>query len=67
MVTDNTKGKKIRTNLFIDIALLNKIDYITGMQFAIKGEKATRTDIINEALAEHVSKWEKKHGEAVKK
>jgi metal-responsive CopG/Arc/MetJ family transcriptional regulator len=59
----NSSSKKNRTNLFIDNKLLAKIDYITGMNFAIKGVKASRTDIVNEALLEYVSKYEKTHGE----
>ena len=55
-------GPKNRTNLFIEVELLKKIDHITGMQFTLKGEMATRTDTVNEALTEFVERFEKKHG-----
>lgn len=54
--------EKQRVNLFIETELLSKLDYIAGMQFAQKGEKATRTDVVNEGLAEYVAKYEKKNG-----
>jgi hypothetical protein len=57
-----SESKKNRTNLFIEVDLLKKLDHIAGMQYAIKGTQASRTDIVNEALAEYVIKWEKKNG-----
>ncbi len=64
MEKDNEQksGQKVRTTLFIDAGLLDDIDYITGMQFALKREKATRTDIVNEALTEFRDRYVKKNG-----
>lgn len=62
MTQEIKPGKKQRTNLFIELQLLQKLDYIAGMQFALTREKATRTDIVNEALSEYVAKYEKKNG-----
>ena len=59
--SEEAKGKK-RVNLFIEDALLNKLDHIAGMEFSISQKKATRTDIVNDFLSDGVEKWEKKNG-----
>lgn len=62
MANERQPGKKNRTNLFIETEKLSKIDYIVGMQFQLKGKTASRTDIVNEAFAEYIERFEKKHG-----
>lgn len=56
------ESAKARTNLFIEVDLVKKLDYIANMEFAINSRKATRTDIVNEALTDYVAKYEKKNG-----
>ncbi len=55
--------KKVRTSMYIDPALLSKIQYISFMDDGFESQ----TDFITDALYEKVKAWEKIHGEAVKK
>jgi restriction endonuclease S subunit len=51
-----------RFTLFSKTSLINKIDWITRKRSLDENGRVTRTDLVNEALEEFVSKWEKKHG-----
>jgi hypothetical protein len=60
----NTKSEEQneRFTLFSKTSLINKIDWITRKRSLDENGRVTRTDLVNEALEEFVSKWEKKHG-----
>lgn len=54
---------KVRTSMYINPELLKKIQFISFMDDGYESQTQFITDALNEA----VGKWEKKHGEAVKK
>jgi len=61
--TEGDSSKKVRTSMYIDPKLLEKVQYISFMDEGYDSQ----TDFITEALEEKVKAWEKKNGEAVKK
>ncbi len=61
------KGKKeaeskIRQTIFVYPSLVKKLDYIYKQEGIRKNENLSRTDIINEGLADYILKYEKKNG-----
>ena len=55
-------GGKPRVTLFIKPESIKKLDHIFKAEGMRRGENLARTDIINEAVEDYISRWEKKHG-----
>jgi hypothetical protein len=60
--SSQTPEQNERFTLFAKTTIVGKLDYIARKQSFDKNEKITRTDLVNEALEDFVSKWEKKNG-----
>lgn len=62
MARPKNEEQNERFTLFSKSDLIYKVDQIALQQGAKERKKITRTDLVNEALEEFVSKWEKKNG-----
>jgi hypothetical protein len=62
MARPKNEDQNERFTLFANTDLIYKLDQISLQQGAKDKKRITRTDLVNEALGEFVTKWEKKHG-----
>jgi hypothetical protein len=57
------KTNKIRSTIFTEPELPAKLDFIARTEAVKQNVNISRTDIINIALNDYVTKWEKRNGE----
>ncbi len=55
--------QKIRQTIFVYPSLVKKLDYIYKQEGISRGTNLSRTDVIVEALEDHIAKYEKKNGQ----
>ncbi len=51
-----------RITLFAQTSTVKKLDFIARKKSFDTNEKVTRTDLVNEALADYIAKFEKRNG-----